>query len=172
MKGLVLAALVFPVALTAQVRASEPASVSQTVAGTVISLEYSRPRARERDTLFGKVVHWGEVWTPGANWATTLEVSTNVKLNGTPLAKGKYSVWLVVKPKDDWVLVLDTRHRRFHMQPVDSTAEQFRLPVKPKAGPFTEVLTWSFEAVRPDGATLSMQWGTIMVPVEISVEPS
>jgi hypothetical protein len=168
----VLTVLTVPLCAEAQIRASEPASVSQTVDGTKITLEYSRPRARERDTLFGKVVHWEEVWTPGANWATTLEVSKNVKVNGKPLAKGKYSVWLVVKPKDDWILVLDSRHRRFHMQPVDSTADQFRLPVKRQVGPFTEVLTWSFSAIRADGATLGMQWGTASVPVDITVEPS
>jgi hypothetical protein len=168
----VLTVLTVPLCAEAQIRASEPASVSQTVDGTKISLEYSRPRARERDTLFGKVVHWEEVWTPGANWATTLEVSKNVKVNGKPLAKGKYSVWLVVKPKDDWILVLDSRHRRFHMQPVDSTADQFRLPVKRQIGPFTEVLTWSFSAIRADGATLGMQWGTTSVPLDITVEPS
>jgi hypothetical protein len=168
----VLTVLAFPPCASAQVRASEPAGVSQTVDGTRISLEYSRPRVRERDTLFGKVVHWEEVWTPGANWATTLEVSKDVKVNGRPLAKGKYSVWLVVKPKDDWILVLDTRHKRFHMQPVDSTAGQFRLPVKRQTGPFTEVLTWSFSEVRADGATLAMQWGTTTVPLDITVEPS
>ena len=168
----VLTALTVPTVVTAQVRASESASVSQTVDGTKISLEYSRPRARERDTLFGKVVPWEEVWTPGANWATTLEVSKDIKVNGKPLAKGKYSVWLVVKPKDDWILVLDARHRRFHMNPVDSTAGQFRLPVKREVGPFTEVLTWSFSAIRADGATLAMQWGTTAVPLDITVEPS
>jgi hypothetical protein len=168
----VLTVVTVPAVLTAQVRASEPASVSQTVDGTTISLEYSRPRVRERDTLFGKVVHWQEVWTPGANWATTIEVSKNVKLNGRELAKGKYSVWLVVRPKDDWTLVLDTRHRRFHMQPVDSTADQFRLPVKPQVSPFTEVLTWSFSGIRADGATLAMQWGTTAVNLDITVTPS
>lgn len=170
--GTVLTVLTVPTLVTAQVRASEPASVSQTVDGTTISLEYSRPRARERDTLFGKVVHWQEVWTPGANWATTIEVSKNVKVNGRALAKGKYSVWLVVRPKDDWTLVLDTRHRRFHMQPVDSTADQFRLAVKPQTGPFTEVLTWAFSDIRADGATLAMQWGTTTLPLDITVEPS
>ena len=72
-----------------QVKASEPATVSQTIDGTEIALAYSRPRARGRDSLFGKVVTWQEVWTPGANWATTLEVSRNVRVNGHQLPLGK-----------------------------------------------------------------------------------
>ena len=42
------------------------------VNGTTITLDFSRPVARGRDSLFGGVVHWGELWTPGANWATKL----------------------------------------------------------------------------------------------------
>ena len=64
--------LALPARAPAQVRASEAASVSQTVDGTKITIEYSRPRGRARDSLFGKVVPWGEVWTAGANLATTL----------------------------------------------------------------------------------------------------
>ena len=62
--------LALPARAPAQVRASEAASVSQTVDGTKITIEYSRPRGRARDSLFGKVVPWGEVWTAGANLAT------------------------------------------------------------------------------------------------------
>src|SRR5512138_77827 len=60
--------------LGAQVRASERGSVSQTVDGTVIEVDYGRPRLKGR-IPFGGIVHWGEVWTPGANSATTLRVS-------------------------------------------------------------------------------------------------
>ena len=62
MKLALLACL--PSLLSAQVRASEHGVVSQTVNGTTITIDYSRPVARGRDSLFGRVVHWGEVWTP------------------------------------------------------------------------------------------------------------
>ena len=84
----------------AQVRASELAIVSQTIDGTVITVEYSRPRVRGRSPVFGKLVTWGEVWTPGANWATTLDVSKDVTIDGHPLPRGKYSVWMEVQPKE------------------------------------------------------------------------
>ena len=83
--------------LTGQIRASERGWVGQTIDGTKISIDYARPRARGREPIFGKVVHWAEVWTPGANYATTLEVNNPVRLDGHPVAKGKYSVWLVVR---------------------------------------------------------------------------
>jgi len=103
-------------AVSAQIRASEPALVAQTIDGTKLTVEYSRPRARTRDSLFGRVVTWGEVWTPGANMATTLEVSKDVKVNGVALAKGKYSVWLVVRASGPWTAVFDPRSKLFHTQ--------------------------------------------------------
>jgi DUF2911 family protein len=159
-------------AVSAQVRASELGSVSQVIDGTRISIEYSRPRARGRQDLFGGEVKWQEVWTPGANFATTLELSRNVKIEGHAVPKGKYSVWMVVRPGGDWTFVLDQRHRVYHMAHLDSTPAQIRFPVKALPAPFTEVLTWSFPENRASGATMVMSWGAIRVPVDVTVEPS
>jgi len=158
--------------LSAQVRASEPAKISQTIDGTVLTIEYSRPRVRGRDSLFGKVVKWEEVWTPGANWATTLEVSKDVRLDGHRVPKGRYSLWLAVHPAGPWTMVLDPRHHRFHTQHPDSTAEQIRFATTPEEGPFTEVLSWSFPEIGVTGGTLAMQWGTTRVTFRVDVEPS
>src|ERR1051326_4079024 len=186
--------LAVPARAGAQVGAGEGASVPQTVDGTKLTIEYSRPRGRARDSLFGKVVPWGLTWTPGANlardslfgkvvpwgltWtpganlATTLEVSKDVRINGHPLAKGKYSVWMVVRPESVWTLVLDPKAQRYHTEHPDSTPEQIRFPVHRAERPFAEVLTWTFPAVRADGATLAMQWGTTYVPLDIEVTPT
>lgn len=169
---LLFGSLVFPSSLSGQLRASALGSVSQTIDGTRITVEFSRPQVRGRDSLFGKVVTWGEVWTPGANWATTLEVSRDVKLNGHSVARGKYSVWMVVRQAEDWTLVLDPRFRRFHMNHPDSTPEQIRFAVRPEDKPSLETLTWWFPVNRPFGTTLAMQWGTKYVALEVEVTPS
>lgn len=156
----------------AQIRASELGSVSQVIDGTRISIEYSRPRARGRQDVFGGEVKWQEVWTPGANFATTLELSKGVKIEGHAVPKGKYSVWMVVRPAGDWTLVLDPRPRLYHMTHPDSTPEQIRFPVKALPGPFTEVLTWSFPENRSTGATLVMSWAATRVPLTVTVEPT
>src|SRR5687768_7375700 len=159
-------------AASAQIRASEPALVAQTVDGTRLTVEYSRPRARTRDSLFGPGVKLGEVWTPGANLATTLEVGKDVKINGQPLAKGKYSVWLVVRPAGQWTAVFDPRPKLFHTQHPDSAANQLRFPVTPGAAPFTEALTWSFSGIKRTGVVLAMEWGTTRVAFDIEVPQS
>lgn len=167
------ALLLAPASLSAQIRASEIGVMAQTIDGTTLKMEFSRPRARGRAALFGtKAVHWGETWTPGANWATTFDVNKDVKLNGQAVPKGKYSVWLVVREKGDWTFVLDPKAHRYHEEPPDSSAAQVRFPVRVSAVPFTEVLTWSMPDIRINGGTLAMQWERVRVDVDVEVEPS
>jgi len=148
---------------------SEHAVAAQTVAGTTITVEYSRPQARGRDSLIGKVVKWGDHWTPGANWATTIEVDRDVRLNGEALPKGRYSIWAIVEP-DRWTLELRRTWHKFHVPvPTDSGDVQLRLDVRPESGPPTDILTFDFPVVSPAGTTLRFRWGTVVVPLEIVV---
>lgn len=154
----------------AQIRASEEASLTQTVDGTTITLDYSRPRMRGR-AIFGGIVHWGEVWTPGANWATTLETNHDITLDGHDLPAGKYSMWMVVN-QDSWTLVLDPDARRFHTDPPEERPEQIRYPLTVETAPETEVLTWSIPVIRSDGMILEMTWSDRRVPIDIKVPES
>ena len=157
----------------AQVRMSERGTVSQMLDGTTITVDYGRPVARGRDSLFGKVVPWGHVWTPGANWATTIEADRDVRLNGRPVPKGKYSVWMIARPSGDWTLLLALPARRFHLPAPDSASATLALAVTPEQRAASEeVLTWSFPSVGPDAATLRFQWGTTAVPIRVAVEPT
>jgi hypothetical protein len=151
--------------------ASEPGSVSQTIDGTKISLEYSRPRARGRTGLFGTRIHWGEVWTPGANAATTLALGKDATINGIAVPKGKYSVWIVAS-RGDWEMVLDRDTTLFHTQGPKARPGQVRFPVQREKRPFMETLTWWFPELSATGATLAMQWDTVYVPLRIAVPPS
>ena len=116
-------------------------------------------------------MRYGRLWTPGANWATTFEVDRNVHLNGVDVPKGKYSVWMI-PGAEEWTVTLNREARRFHTQPPSSSDEQVRFTVKPATGPHMETLAFYFPVVTRDGATLDMHWGTTVVPMRITVEPS
>ena len=165
-------ALVIPLALAPAAagaqKASEAASVAQTVDGTRLTVEYSRPRARGRTGIFGTTVKWGRTWTPGANTATTLAVSKDVVIEGVSVPKGKYSVWIKVV-EGPWELLLDRDSTRWHTQPPKPADSVLRIPVKRETRPFLEVLTWSFPDVGTDGTTLVMQWDTVAVPLRVSM---
>ena len=166
-------ALLAPHSAAAQIRASELGSMTQVIDGTKISVTYSRPRTRGRQPLFGtRAAHWGETWTPGANWATLLEVSKDITLNGHAVPKGKYSVWMVLRETGDWTTVLDPKWHLYHMEPPDSNATQIRISTPVSQAPFVDVLTWSMPELSVSGGTLVMQWGTTRASLKLAVTPS
>lgn len=158
---------------SAQVKPSERATVSQTVDGTVIEIDYARPRARGRDNLFGGVVHWDEVWTPGANDATVITLNRGVSMEGHDVPEGRRSVWMVVKEEGPWEVVLDPRDDRWHTVHPEPTDEQIRFPVATETTDEpVGTLLWYFPEVRRSGTTLVMAWGDVRVPLDIEVEPT
>jgi hypothetical protein len=169
--GLLIA---LPGAVQGQLRASALASVSQILDGMTITITYSRPRARGRtlERVFGGNGEWGKPWTPGANMATTLDVSRDVTVNGQAVAKGTYSVWMVPRQSGDWTVILDPRFRRYHSEGIDSTAAQIRFPVHTQEGPNTDALTWSILEVGPNAASLTLQWFTTRVTLDLEGQPS
>lgn len=170
--ALAFAPIVDPSAGTAQVRLSERATVSQTVDGTVITIDYARPRVRGRSPIFGRRVHWREVWTPGANMATTLEVSRDVTIDGHAVPRGRYSLWFVVDESERWMLLLDTTWSRFHTSRPPEDGGRVRFPVRAVAGPVTEVLTFTFPDVSDTGTVLQFQWHDRMIRIPITVGPT
>jgi hypothetical protein len=174
LRSLVAASLLSltPALACAQIRASEHGTVSQRVGGTTIAIEYDRPVARGR-TLFGQggVVHWGDKWTPGANWATTIDVDSDIRVQGQPLSKGKYSLWLVpAAAPAPWTIIFSKAARRFHTRPPGPEDDQLRVSVQPEEGMHMETLIWYFPVVTPDGTTLRMHWGTTFVEFQVAVE--
>lgn len=165
---LVLLLLGLPNVSHAQVRLSEQASVKQVLNGTTITIEYYRPAARGRDTLFGKVVHWKETWTPGANWATTLETDRDIHLNGHLVPKGKYSVWMITSKDSAWTFFLSKNARVFHTRrPKGTDDDVTRFKVAPQTGAYMETLMWYFPTIQRDASVLRMHWGTTMIDMRV-----
>ena len=159
----------------AQIRASEPAMMQQTIDGTVFTMEYYRPRARGRSPLFGHdAVVWEHIWTPGANWATTLEFQKDITLNGREVPAGKYGIWMDMSEAEflPETLILEPELRLFHTTPPVERPEQIRFPIERTQGPYREVLTWEFEDISSTGGVLSLNWGEMRIPLEIGVQPS
>jgi hypothetical protein len=155
-------------ALVAQERQSQPASVTQTIGATLVTVVYNRPSARGRK-LFGGVVAWGKVWCPGADEATTLTVSKDVLVAGQPLAAGKYSVWAIPTP-ETWTLIFSKAAAVFHVPYPGAAQDALRITLKPVAGPFFETLAFYVPTVGTDRALLDLHWGETIIEIPISVK--
>ncbi|MGH7623811.1 MAG: DUF2911 domain-containing protein [Gemmatimonadaceae bacterium] len=160
-----------PSCARAQVMASEHGMVEQQVDGTTITIEYYRPQARGRTNVIGGVVKFGSTWTPGANWATTIDVNRDIHIEGQALPKGKYSIWTIPQ-QDQWTVILSSTWKRFHVQGPDPSAREIRFTVKPLEAPELDVLTFTFPDVAADSTTLLLRWGTTALPLHIEVAPS
>lgn len=147
--------------------ASQHGTVSQTVNNTVISLGYDRPVQRGR-TIFGDILDYDVVWTPGANRATWIEFSTPVTVQGAEVEAGRYGVWTVSHEDAPWEIVLvsdwDTHHSFYPFE-----AEVARVEASAERGAQMEVLAFYFPVVGPYETTLRFHWGEIEVPLRIEV---
>jgi hypothetical protein len=125
---------------------------------------YSRPQKLGRE-IFGGIVAYDKIWRIGANEATEIEFFKNVKINGKPLNKGRYtlyaictdSAWTFIfnSEKDVWGLYYNSEKDVLRVNaPVQKTNE----PV--------EAFTMYFNDVT-GGTTLNVLWDTTKVILPI-----
>ena len=73
--------------------------------GDIVSIKYYKPFKKGRE-IFGELVPFDEVWRTGANWATTIRLTRDIRMNKKEVAAGLYSIW--TKPgKDNWQVILN-----------------------------------------------------------------
>jgi hypothetical protein len=147
--------------------ASQHGTVSQTVNHTIVTVGYDRPVARGRE-LFGGILEWDVTWTPGANRATWIDVSTPFTFEGHELEAGRYGLWMVTHETEPWEVILvgqwDTHHSYFSFE-----TEKLRIRVSPEPGAHMEALAFYFPVVGPYETTLRMHWGETILPLRIGV---
>lgn len=92
-----MAVLFMTISLFANAQGEKP-SPAKTAEGEIngakITINYSSPAVKGR-TIWGDLVPMGEVWRAGANDATTIEFSKDVKIQGQHLPAGKYSFFII-----------------------------------------------------------------------------
>jgi len=94
---------------TAQIDLPAPsplATVSQRIGFADVSITYSRPSAKGR-VVFGDVVPMDKLWRTGANAATKITVSKDVKIDGKELKAGEYSIF-TIPGKTSWTIAINT----------------------------------------------------------------
>lgn len=159
-------------ALQAQISTPQPspsASFTQMVGLTTVSAEYSRPGVKGR-TIFAEngLVPFGKVWRTGANSATKLSFSDDVKLEGKALKAGSYAV--LTKPgAASW----DVHFYAYESGNFGSYLEKTPdvvVTVTPQQLPFTvENFFITVGNLHNNGADLQLVWSNVVVPIKLSV---
>jgi len=147
---------------------SQRGRVDQTVAFTDISVVYGRPVARGR-VLFGDsaLVKWDAIWHPGADSATRVTFSRDVKLEGRDVKAGEYTIWLIPRANKPWTFILSRAAHVFHIPYPGESSDVLRVDITPERGSHMETLGIYFPVVLRDEAVMRIHWGETIVPVRI-----
>ena len=173
------------VAAQAQVktpRASKMASVSEQIGITDVTIIYSRPAVNGREgKIWGDLVPYGFVdyhygtskaapWRAGANENTTVEFSTDVAIEGKPLAAGKYGFFIAMGPEKATLVFSKDNNAwgSFYYNPAGDVL-RVDVPVV-KATESVERLKYEFAAETDSSAVACLQWEKVKIPFTIAVD--
>ncbi|MEY4727976.1 MAG: hypothetical protein RLZZ390_500 [Bacteroidota bacterium] len=102
--------LTFGINACAQNAKPSPAQTASGKAGNAtVTINYGSPSVKGRK-IWGDLVPYGKVWRTGANDATTIEFSADVKIEGQPLAKGKYALFTIPE-ENGWTIIFKFNHK-------------------------------------------------------------
>jgi len=149
-------------------RASQRSIVTQRIGLTDITIVYHRPLAGGRK-IFGDVVPYGRVWRAGANDNTTIEFTDPVTIDGHALPAGRYGLHMIATPAE-FTVIFSKNSTSWGSFSYDPQEDALRVTVKPAAGPFREALTYEFNDLKPESATIALEWDTVVVPFTIGVD--
>jgi hypothetical protein len=171
LSGLVLGTGLFAQAPQIEFPAPSPAaSFKQRVGITDVSVEYSRPSMRGRK-IFGGLVPYGEVWRTGANNATKITFSTDVKLGGADVAAGTYALF-TIPGESEWTVILNNVTGQWGSYAYNPDNDVARITAKPAtvAAP-VETFSIGVSNLSAEGsATLYLLWENTRVPVKIETD--
>jgi hypothetical protein len=148
-------------------RPSPPASASCDLGGgKTITTDYSSPRVRGRK-IFGGLVPYGEIWRTGANEATTLVTTADVKVGGTPVPAGSYTIFTIPNT-DKWTLVISKETGEWGTDYPGPGKDLARVDMKASTLPASvENFTIAYDK-SAGGCTLRLDWETTRATVEIT----
>ncbi|MFD2201288.1 DUF2911 domain-containing protein [Shivajiella indica] len=150
-------------------QASPAAQISQKVGLTDVIVEYSRPSMRGRK-IFGELVPYGEVWRTGANAATILTFSTEVKIEGNAIPAGSYALYSI-PGKTEWTMILSSNTKLWGAVGYSDADDVLRFKVKPgKTGQKYETMEINFVDITDTGTSIALKWETTRVKFRIETE--
>lgn len=168
----ILSSIVFNGAIAQQInmpQASPSAKISQKIGLTDVSIEYARPSMKGRK-IFGELVPYGDVWRTGANAATLLSFSTDVKIEGQPVNAGVYALYSI-PDKEEWTIILSSNTKLWGAVGYNATDDVLRVNVKSgKTGQRYETMEFNFVDMTDNSAFVAIKWENTKVSFKIETE--
>jgi hypothetical protein len=109
-------------------------------------------------------------WRAGANENTTMEFSTDVKIEGQPLAAGKYAFFVAYDP-NECTLIFSKNNTSWGSFFYNEKEDALRVKVKPmQQDKSVEWLKYEFMNETENSTVVGLQWEKLMIPFKIEVD--
>jgi hypothetical protein len=161
---------------------NKKAMVGERIGITDVVISYNRPGVKGRE---GKI--WGQLipagfndlgfgtskaapWRAGANENTTIQFSDDIKIEGQPLAAGKYGFFVAYDP-NECTLIFSKNSTSWGSFFYDDKEDVLRVKVKPVAlDKSVERLQYEFTDQTENSATIALQWEKLSIPFKVEVD--
>jgi len=147
---------------------SPPASVSQTIGVTKITIDYHRPGVKGRK-IWGGLVPYDKVWRLGANEATMLTFSDPVRIKSRELPAGSYALFAIPK-QGVMTIVLNSVAKQWGAFKYDESKDVLRFDLQPEKAPFTEWMTFEMTPAPKNVARVEWQWERLRFSFDLEVD--
>lgn len=150
-------------------QASPSAKIAQKIGLTDVTVAYSRPSTKGRK-IFGELVPYGSIWRTGANGATVIDFSTDVKIQGKTVPKGQYAIYSIPN-KNTWIIILSKNTKLWGAIGYNPEEDLMRFEVTPsKTSRKYETFEINFNNMSDTGADLTMKWEQTRAEFHISMD--
>jgi len=161
------------------IRVSPRAKVVQYISFASVEIDYSRPGVKDRE-VYGELVPYGLApnafgngkpmpWRAGANENTTISLSHDSKINGTPLPAGIYGLHMIVQ-EEEWMIIFNKDYQAWGSFFYEESNDILRIKVKPQKASPQEWLKYEFENLSDNTCDVIMHWGELKVSFKIEVD--
>ena len=145
--------------------ASPPETATVSLNGHTVTIDYGAPSLRGRK-LGAELVPWDKVWRTGANDATSLTTDVTLKVGGTAVPAGSYTLY-TLPSATKWTLIINKQTKQWGTE-YHQDQDLARIPMQSKklSSP-QEKMSISFENTHGSSTELHIRWENVdeYVPV-------
>ena len=156
--------------------------VGEQIGLTKVVINYDRPGVKGREgKIWGQLIPAGYTdqgfgnskaapWRAGANENTTIEFSTDVKIEGQSLPAGKYGFFVAYDP-NECTLIFSKNSTSWGSFFYNDKEDALRVKVKPVATDKSiEWLKYEFMNETENSATVTLSWEKLTIPFKVEVD--
>jgi DUF2911 family protein len=143
-------------------RASKNGLTEGKIGAADVKITYGRPKVKGRE-IWGALVPYSKVWRAGADEATTITFSKDVKIEGKAVPAGTYGLFFLPE-KDKWTVIINKVPKQWGAFRYAEAEDLIRADVKPTMSEAAvEELTYEIA-----GDKIILKWEKVAVPVTVT----